>query len=87
MSGKDKTTGEHPAKFTGVIALYLFNRGMGFITPDEELTGKDIFFHHSQLPASLKSKGIKQGTRVSFEMGTSEHNKKGDLAVNLEVIE
>lgn len=82
---KTKSADKQAAKFTGVVALYIFKKGIGFITPDEELTGKDVFFHHSQLPNSMK--GIKQGAKVSFEMGTSEHNKKGDVAVNIEVIE
>ena len=58
---------------TGTVKFFNTSKGFGFITQD---TGKDIFFHVSDLMGST----ISDNTKVEFEIG---ENQKGPAAVNV----
>ena len=81
MSKENKKSIE--ATFTGTVIFYLVSKGYGFIKVDE--TEQEIFFHHTEKPSANKI--LKAGQKVSFSIGTSERNKKGDVAKNIVVIE
>ena len=81
MSKENKKAIE--ATFTGTVIFYLVSKGYGFIKVDE--TGQELFFHHTEKPASNKI--LKAGQKVSFSIGTSDRNKKGDVAKNITIIE
>jgi len=57
-----------------------FDKGYGFITPDNE--EKDVFVHFSDI-VSEGFKSLKEGERVSFEIG---EGLKGPQAKNVNVI-
>ena len=65
---------------TGTIKWFDFNKGYGFIEPDDK--SRDIFFHFSALEqAGIKS--VNEGQKVSFETVT----QKGKLsATNIKLI-
>ena len=64
---------------TGRIKRFFSDRGFGFIQPDSG--GKDLFFHHSQLPANFKSPH--EGAQVSFAVGSGP---KGPKAENIQLV-
>jgi len=50
----------------------LTDRGFGFIVPEDETsTGKDLFFHRSNVDG-VDFNALRQGQRVSYELGTDE---------------
>jgi len=68
---------------TGVVSKFIEARGYGFITPDgKQPMEADIFVHHTEAPA-----GIKEGMKVTYNLGESEHNKQDVVAINVKIIE
>ena len=61
----------------GVVKDYDRLKGFGFITGDD---GEDYFVHVSGLREHLKSKGLRGGQKVSFDV---DSDIKGDRAVNV----
>jgi CspA family cold shock protein len=64
---------------TGKIAR-LTDKGFGFITPDGEAGGKDIFFHSNAL-VGVTYNELREGDAVSFE---TEQSEKGPRAINVQ---
>ncbi|MFN4198120.1 MAG: cold-shock protein [Flavobacterium sp.] len=63
---------------TGTVKFFIDSKGFGFITDEE--TGQDIFVHAT----GVKSEGLKEGDRVSYE---EEEGRKGKVAAQVVVIE
>ena len=61
----------------GIVKEYDPKKGFGFITSNEQ---EDYFVHVSGLREHLKSRGLKQGQKVSFDI---DFGIKGDKAVNV----
>ena len=61
----------------GIVKEYDKKKGFGFITSNEQ---EDYFVHVSGLREHLKSRGLKQGQKVSFDI---DFGMKGDKAVNV----
>lgn len=59
---------------TGTVKFFNESKGYGFITDEE--TGKDIFVHAS----GLRSEGLREGDRVSYE---EEEGRKGKIAAQV----
>lgn len=63
---------------TGTVKFFIESKGFGFITDEE--TGQDIFVHAT----GVKTEGLKEGDRVSYE---EEEGRKGKVAAQVVVIE
>ncbi len=61
----------------GSVKNWNAENGYGFIITDE---GDDIFVNINDLHVSLKSRGLREGDRVKFDIKT---DMKGDKAVNV----
>ena len=61
----------------GIVKEYDPKKGFGFITSNEQ---EDYFVHVSGLREHLKSCGLKQGQKVSFDI---DFGMKGDKAINV----
>ena len=61
----------------GIVKEYDPKKGFGFITSNEQ---EDYFVHASGLREYLKSRGLKRGKNVSFDI---DFGMKGDKAVNV----
>ena len=71
------------AKQRGVVSKWIESKGYGFITPESKNPFEaDIFIHHTEKPA-----GLKEGSKVEFEMGVSDHNKKDVVATKVTIID
>ena len=63
----------------GVVKEYDSSKGFGFITGHDN---EDYFVHVSGLREHLKSRGLKKGQTVSFDI---DFDMKGDKAINVRV--
>ena len=63
----------------GVVKEYDRLKGFGFITGDDR---EDYFVHVSGLREYLKSRGLRTGQKVSFDV---DFGMKGDKAINVRV--
>ncbi|MFN3640031.1 MAG: cold-shock protein [Flavobacterium sp.] len=63
---------------TGTVKFFIESKGFGFIT--DEQTGEDIFVHAT----GVKTEGLKEGDRVSYE---EEEGRKGKVAAQVVVID
>ncbi len=63
----------------GVVKEYDRLKGFGFITGDDK---EDYFVHVSGLREYLKSRGLRTGQKVSFDV---DFGMKGDKAINVRV--
>ncbi len=63
---------------TGTVKFFIESKGFGFITDEE--TGKDIFVHAT----GLKSEGLREGDRVSYE---EEEGRKGKVAAQVTALD
>lgn len=61
----------------GTVKFFNTAKGYGFITDE---TGKDIFFHRSNVKETGFRDTLKQGDVVSFEV---QNGQKGKRAVNI----
>ena len=61
----------------GSVKNWNADRGYGFIVSDE---GDDIFVNANDLHISLKSRGLREGDRVKFDI---KSDMKGDKAINV----
>ena len=61
----------------GIVKEYDPKKGFSFITSNEQ---EDYFVHVSGLREHLKSRGLKQGQKVSFDI---DFGMKGDKAINV----
>ena len=61
----------------GIVKEYDPKKGFSFITSNEQ---EDYFMHVSGLREHLKSRGLKQGQKVSFDI---DFGMKGDRAINV----
>jgi len=61
----------------GSVKNWNADRGYGFIVSDE---GDDIFVNANDLHISLKSRGLREGDRVKFDI---KSDMKGDRAINV----
>jgi len=72
-NGRGAPPGE---RLTGTLTWYNRQRGFGFVTPDGGQ--KDVFVHHTALPA-----GVGEGDRVAFRV---EQGRKGSAAVEVSAL-
>ena len=68
-------------KITGIVKWFNTKKGYGFITESE--TGKEYFVHYSRILTDGEFKKLDQGQKVEFVVETT---KKGDMAVDVEVV-
>lgn len=61
----------------GTVKEFDKYKGFGFISSDD---GEDYFVHVSGLRVDLKSRGLRPGQRVMFDI---QYDVKGDKAVNV----
>ena len=61
----------------GIVKDYDVTKGFGFIISQDN---EDFFVHVSGLREHLKSRGLKSGQRVSFDV---DFGMKGDKAINV----
>lgn len=61
----------------GSVKNWNADKGFGFIITDD---GDDIFVNINDLHPSLKTRGLREGDRVKFDIKT---DMKGDKAVNV----
>ena len=64
----------------GTVIFFLETKAFGFIKPQS--SDKDIFFHRSHV-AQSDVDAIRAGSRVQFEIGTSEKGRLQALHVRL----
>lgn len=67
-------------KMTGTVAWFNSKNGYGFVTKDDN--SGDLFVHWSNIDMD-GFKTLKQGQKVSFDLGT---NHKGQQAVAVKVL-
>ena len=64
---------------TGVIRLVVGDRGFGFVSSN---SGRDIFFHYSQLQG-VKFQSLRKGQSVVYKVGLGE---KGFIAKEIKPV-
>ena len=64
---------------TGTVKFFNDTKGFGFIEPDNNSNGKDLFVHVSGLAPGVE---INQNDKVTFDIGDG---KKGPMAINVEL--
>jgi len=55
----------------GTIKKLVTERGFGFIVPEDETDGKDLFFHQSDVEATSYD-SLREGARVTYDLGTDQ---------------
>ena len=55
----------------GTIKKLVSDRGFGFIVPEGATDGKDLFFHSSDVQGTAYD-SLREGQKVSFELGRDE---------------
>ena len=63
----------------GTVKEFDVTKGYGFITGEDN---EDYFVHVSGLREYLKSKGLRAGRRVSFDV---DFGMRGDKAINVKI--
>ena len=63
----------------GTVREFDVTKGYGFITGEDN---EDYFVHVSGLREYLKSKGLRAGQRVSFDV---DFGMRGDKAINVKI--
>ena len=63
----------------GTVKEFDLTKGYGFITGEDN---EDYFVHVSGLREYLKSKGLRAGQRVSFDV---DFGMRGDKAINVRI--
>ena len=63
----------------GTVKEFDVTKGYGFITGEDN---EDYFVHVSGLREYLKSKGLRAGQRLSFDV---DFGMRGDKAINVEI--
>lgn len=66
---------------TGVIRS-LRDRGFGFIAPDSNERGEELFFHHSAV-ANRGFEMLQVGQRVSFDVAPDPRDPSRSRAINV----
>ncbi len=64
----------------GTVKWFDVKKGFGFIEMED---GNDIFVHHSGIKSDDDFKKLKDGDKVTFDIGS---NDKGDIAENVVVV-
>jgi cold shock protein len=67
----------------GVVKWFSKQKGFGFITPDGQEEGKDVFVHFSAIEGS-GFKTLREGAKVSFEIIDGD---KGLQAANVKELD
>ena len=68
---------------TGTIKSMLYDKGFGFIAPDDGAgQGQDLFFHQSAV-ANNDFDSLRQGQRVEFDQEPDPRNASRQRAVNV----
>lgn len=65
---------------TGTVKWFDDEKGYGFIEPDDEDAGDDVFVHYSEIEGS-GYRSLSEGDVVEFEV---EETDKGLSAINVE---
>jgi CspA family cold shock protein len=70
---------------SGTIKSMLYDKGFGFISPDDAPDGKsDIFFHQSSV-ADHSFDQLREGQRVTFTAEPDPRDSRRSRAANVEV--
>jgi len=68
---------------TGTIKSLLFDKGFGFIAPDDaQAGGSDLFFHQSSVSDSSFDQ-LREGQRVNFDEEPDPRNASRRRAANV----
>eukprot|EP00441_Pelagodinium_beii_P042664 CAMPEP_0197629986 /NCGR_PEP_ID=MMETSP1338-20131121/7620_1 /TAXON_ID=43686 ORGANISM="Pelagodinium beii, Strain RCC1491" /NCGR_SAMPLE_ID=MMETSP1338 /ASSEMBLY_ACC=CAM_ASM_000754 /LENGTH=178 /DNA_ID=CAMNT_0043201103 /DNA_START=51 /DNA_END=587 /DNA_ORIENTATION=- len=81
--GKDSSELDCNSKKTGTVAMFVDQRGYGFISPDDG--DKDIYVHFSAIQSSEDFRSLRPGQTVSYSLGVSRGKGRGK-AVFVEAI-
>ena len=57
---------------TGTIKNLVSDRGFGFIVPEGDSTGKDLFFHRSDVQGTTPYEQFQVGQTVEYDLGRDE---------------
>ena len=68
----------------GTIKSLQYDRGFGFITPDDG--SADLFFHMTTVVGTAFAQ-LQRGQRVEYDLGTDPRNPSRERAVNVRPIE
>jgi len=66
---------------TGTVKWFNDAKGFGFITPDDG--DKDVFVHYKQIVSDGDFKTLKEGDKVSFQVG---EGPKGPQANEVQIV-
>ena len=66
----------------GVVKWFSAAKGYGFITPEGEVDGDDLFVHFSSIEGEDEFKSLQEGQQVEFEISQSD---KGQEAKSVRV--
>ena len=55
----------------GTIKTLVTERGFGFIVPEGDASGQDLFFHRSDVESG-SYEALRVGDRVTYQVGTDE---------------
>ena len=55
----------------GTIKKLVTERGFGFIVPEGESSGKDLFFHQTDVVGTTYE-ALREGSLVTYDLGTDE---------------
>jgi len=73
-------------KMIGIVVSFNPTYKYGFIRPEgAEDDSTDRFLHFNHVTDGSPITAIKRGVQVAYNMGTAEENKKGPVAVNIEL--
>ena len=68
---------------TGTVKWFSSEKGYGFITPEGDGGGKDLFVHYTGIQSDDSHKNLEEGQKVQYDEGMGD---KGPVAENVQII-
>lgn len=70
---------------TGTIKTLRYDRGFGFITPDGQTNGSDVFFHSSSIQ-NAQFDDLSGGEQVTFDVEADPRDSSRSRASNVTLV-